>query len=99
MHAVDILSAFLPANGDEHGGHDRRLGKRPQTYLSRISDVFAPYLLRIKVPKSEEGTKEIRSKYGAGGSEKGNETCIYKKKRSVGILERISGYLDNVYDT
>ncbi len=50
------------------------------TYLSRFSDVFAPYLLRIKVPKSEEGTKEIRSKYGAGGSGKGNETCIYKKK-------------------
>ncbi len=49
------------------------------TYLSRPSDVFAPYLLRIKVPKSEEGTKEIRSKYGAGGSEKAYETCILKK--------------------
>ena len=60
------------------------------TYLSRPSDVFAPYLLRIKVPKSEEGTKEIRSKYGAGGSEKGNETCIYKKKRVLGFW---SGYL------
>ena len=41
------------------------------TYLSRPSDVFAPYLLRIKVPKSEEGTKEIRSKWVCEGTVEG----------------------------
>lgn len=34
-------------------------------YQSRILSVPAPYLLRIKVPLSEEGTEQVRSRYGA----------------------------------
>ena len=41
------------------------------TLPKRTSDVFAPYLLRIKVPKSEGRTKKERRRYGANGSVEG----------------------------
>ena len=44
---------------------------RPSTYQNRFSDASAPLLLRIKVPKSEERTKEERRRYGANASEMG----------------------------
>ena len=71
--AVSLLSAFMPVDGDGHGGHGRWSRKGLQTCLSRISDLFAPYLLRIKVPKSGEGTKKIRSKWVCEGGVKGEE--------------------------
>ena len=36
------------------------------SYILLFKVIFAPYLLRIKVPLKEGGTTKIRSKYGAG---------------------------------